>query len=165
MPSRDAGYPIARGCRARLRHGICDLDNRLSLAQRDERLRKHRVQYRAHVGIGGVAHGDPHNPGWRSFYVEQVQEIAVLGHDHGISFARGRENGFVRCVAVAKSADRVGFNSESLVKPGGQGEERVARRPISSRSQDRMVDLARCVLQCGSDIFWLQIRHFRKEPS
>lgn len=140
-----------------------DLDDGFTFSQRDERLRKFRVQYRAHVGIGSVAHGDPDDLGWRSADVEKIQEIAVLGHHHGISFARRRENGFVRRVAVAKPADGVGFDSESLVEPGGKGGAKVERRPISSCSQDRMADLARCVLQCGSDVFRLEIRHFGKE--
>jgi len=69
---------------------------------------------------GGVAHGDPDNPGWGPVDVEEVQKIAVLGHDHGTGFARGCENGFIGCVAVAKPADRVDLDAESFVKPGGK---------------------------------------------
>jgi hypothetical protein len=64
--------------------------------------------------------------------VEEVQKIPVLCYDHGVGFARGRENGFVGYVAVTKPADRVGLGSESLVKPGGQynsGTPTWARQP------------------------------------
>jgi hypothetical protein len=64
-----------------------------------------------HDTIARVSAGDPDQRRWRSQFVQQPDEVAVLAHDHSAFGASGEEDLAVACLLHAKGAERTGLSS------------------------------------------------------
>ncbi len=116
-------------------------------------------------GVGTVAAGKPNQPGGCSARLEELDEIAVFGKDHGICLSAFGENVRVLCLKKAKLRDVDRLALSEIPKPPSESRWELGIDPEGKsetgchlRRQSRVVDPPCRVLEAGGNVAGLEIR-------